>query len=347
MKIKHILAILLIVISIIFTACSSTTSQTTSPLKEQPTEPQQVTTESPEPQEATLPYSWTDNDIKITIHGIFKADQDTKEGWIGEDKEQYKVLISYENLSKQTIKEDATVGRLKLMTSNGNLYDPKYIGGESCNFQLDPQEGYQTHNYAFNINESEKPVELWKYESPDEKQPNVVFSVNDLILPPTMKMLELGQSLSIDEFEFRPLSVSDAKLIITGQYAGGVYYVSEPKTGYRFVYLEVEVVNKGKERKQPPLLGGDGEFKLVTQTGNTYQDIASIASLGFGSERWVGEASKEDKEKYPILVNYTFELQPNEQAELVKAFEIPEDSKPAYLTFRLLGDIKTVQINLK
>jgi len=227
------------------------------------------------------------------------------------------------------------------------LYDPKYIGGESCYFRFDPQEVHQTHNYAFNIREDEKPLELWKYESESDDQPIVVFELKELILPPTMVLIDLGQSLKVDQFEFRPLSMGASELIVTGAYAGGVYYLSEPKAGYKFAYLEVDVTNRGTERKQPPIYGGDGEFRVETDKGNTYQDIASIASLGFGSERWAGEASEEDKEKYPILVNYAFELQPGEQTKLVKAFEIPEDSEPKCFTFRLVGDIRTVQISLE
>lgn len=338
----------LVILALALSGCTPSAIDDTEITPESPSqETQEPESKTTLPQQDSLPYSWIDKDIEITIHGVFKADRDTEEGLIGEGKEQYKVLISYENISKQTVKADATVGRLKLKTSSENLYDPKYAGGESCYFRFDPQEGYQTHNYAFNIHQDEKPIELWKYDNEDDDQPRIIFELEELILPPTMVSINLGDSLEIGEFEFRPLSIGISELIITGAYAGGVYYLSEAKTGYKFVYLEVEVANRGKERKQPPIYGGDGEFKVETDTGNIYQDIASIASLGFGSERWAGEASEGDKEKYPILANYAFELQPSEQTKLVKAFEIPEDSKPAYCTFRLLGNIRTVQINLE
>ena len=341
-----IFAFVLLVLTLAFSGCAPSAIDDTEalPTTEQTQEPESKTTL---PQQYSLPYSWIDKDIEITIHGVFKADRDTEEGLIGEGKEQYKVLISYENISKQTVKADATVGRLKLKTSSENLYDPKYVGGESCYFRFDPQEGYQTHNYAFNIHQDEKPVELWKYDNEDNDQPRIIFELDELILPPTMVSINLGDSLEIGEFELRPLSIGISELIITGAYAGGVYYLSEAKMGYKFVYLEVDVANKGKERKQPPIYGRDGEFKVETDTGNIYQDIASIASLGFGSERWAGEASEGDKEKYPILANYAFELQPSEQTKLVKAFEIPEDTEPIEFTFRLLGRIKTVKITLQ
>jgi len=340
MKITRFIAILLIVIPLILSACSTTSST-----PENQTSNQQEQ-ESGTPQEANLPYSWTDNGIRITINGIFKADRNTEEGFIGDNEEQYKVLISYENTSQQMHRVDATVGHLKLMTSDGNLYDPEYIGGESCYFLLSPQGSYQTHNYAFNIQETEEPLELWKYESEDKENPSIIFDISALITPPTMRILELGQALQIDEFEFLPLSAGSTELIITGAYAGGVYYLAEAKTGYRFVYLEIEVINNDNERKQPPISGRDGEFTVQTDKGNIYQDIYSIASLGFGSERWAGEASAEDMKKYPILVSYAFELQPSERVKLVKAFEIPEDSYPVCFTFQLLDDIRTVQINI-
>jgi len=186
MKMARILAILLLAISLVFTACSPTTTPPTTPsptVQPDDTEPTEVQTQAPK--EEALPFSWTDGDIKITIHGVFKADHTTREGWIGEDEEQYKVLITYENISNQTVKADATVGRLKIKTSSGNLYDPKYAGGESCCFRLDPQDDYQTHNYAFNIHKNEQPLELWKYDSEDDEQPKIIFSLKELISSPT------------------------------------------------------------------------------------------------------------------------------------------------------------------
>ena len=49
-----------------------------------------------------LPVTWMDDSIKITIHGLFRVDEKTKEGWIGDDEEQYKLLITYTNTSNTT-----------------------------------------------------------------------------------------------------------------------------------------------------------------------------------------------------------------------------------------------------
>ena len=48
-----------------------------------------------------LPVTWMDDSIQITIHGLFRVDEKTKEGWIGEDEEQHKILITYANTSKE------------------------------------------------------------------------------------------------------------------------------------------------------------------------------------------------------------------------------------------------------
>lgn len=166
-------------------------------------------------------------------------------------------------------------------------------------------------------------------------------------LAPSVIEVEIGQSFEVDSFRFEPISIGVAERIITGPYKGGVYFLSEPKAAYKFICLRVKVRNEGMERKAPPLYGRDGEFKAKVDRGYIYQDIASIASLGFGSERYVGEATEKDREQYPTLASYVFELNPEEEAELVKAFEILRDTEPLEFTFRLLGRIKTVKITLQ
>lgn len=163
---------------------------------------------------------------------------------------------------------------------------------------------------------------------------------------PSVIEIEMGQSFKVDSFRFEPISVGVAERIITGPYRGGVYFLSEPKIGYKFVYLKVKVCNEGVERKEPPLYGRDGEFKVKVDRGYTYQDIDSIASLGFGSERYIGEATEKDREQYPTLISYIFELNPEEEGELVKAFEILKDTEPIEFTFRLLGHVEKVIVRL-
>ncbi len=126
---------------------------------------------------ANLPYSWTEGDIMITIHEVFLANSNTREGWIAEGYKQYKVRISYRNLAHRTLDAKASVGDLRLMTNRGNLYDPRYVGGSSCYGRLDPEYSYNTHNYAFNIRREEEPTELWKYKDKrKDKQPIMIFS---------------------------------------------------------------------------------------------------------------------------------------------------------------------------
>lgn len=122
-----------------------------------------------------LPYSWSEGDIMITIHEVFLADSDTKEGWVGEGYQQYKVRISYKNFAHRVTECKASVGYLRLMTDRGNLYDPKYVGGGGCYSTLDPEYSYDTHNYAFNIQNDERPTELWKYEDRSAEQPSIIF----------------------------------------------------------------------------------------------------------------------------------------------------------------------------
>jgi len=183
----------------------------------------------------------------------------------------------------------------------------------------------------------------------DEAREQVQSLQADNEAAPSVSLIEveIGQSFEVDSFRFEPISMGIAERIITGPYSGGVYFLSEPKTGYKFVYLKVKVCNDGMERKEPPLYGRDGEFKVQVDRGYIYQDIASIASLGFGSERWAGEATEEDKSQYPILNSSAFDLNPEEEDELVKAFEILEDTEPIEFTFRLLGRVEMVIIKLQ
>lgn len=158
---------LLILVIVIMSGCIE--EETTSEIPKETLQPLTIT---------SLPYSWTEGDIMITIHEVFSADSKTEEGWVAEEHQQYKVLISYENLAHRTSESRVSVGDLRLMTDRGNLYDPRYAGGSSCG-RLDPEYRYETHNYAFNIRKDEKPTELWKYEDSRDEQPSIIFKKLD------------------------------------------------------------------------------------------------------------------------------------------------------------------------
>jgi hypothetical protein len=155
---------LLILVVVMMSGCIE--EKTTSEVPKETLQPLTIT---------SLPYSWTEGDIMITIHEVFPADSKTEEGWVAEERQQYKVLISYENLAHRTSESRASVGYLRLMTDRGNLYEPRYSGGESSFGRLDPEYRYETHNYAFNIRKDEKPIELWKYEDSRDEQPSIIF----------------------------------------------------------------------------------------------------------------------------------------------------------------------------
>lgn len=126
------------------------------------------------PSDTTLPYSWTEGDIGITIYEVFLAGLGTKGGWVSDEHNQYKVRISYKNLTHRTTKSGASVGYLRLMTDRGNLYDPKYVGGSSCSI-LDPEDTYDTEDYTFNMRKEERPTELWRYKNSRAEEPDMIF----------------------------------------------------------------------------------------------------------------------------------------------------------------------------
>ena len=305
---------------------------------------------------ASLPYSWIEDPIMITIHGVFHTDSNTKEGWVSEKDEQYKVLISYKNTSakpyqsKYSLFEPSPgVGYLRLKTDSGNLYGPKYGGGAIVITPLAPKDHYTTHNYAFNIHMGEKPIMLCKYKDRKAEQPIIIFNLATLIPPPipnTMRIIKMRELLKTADFAFQPISVNTTKYVITGPYKGRRYALHKPKTGYKFVYLKLRVTNVGMECKGAPLYTRDGEFKVKVDRGYIYKDFAPTAAFFPGSKNWAREATETDRSQYPTLVNYVYRLCPEEKIELVKAIEILKDTEPTEFTFRLLGQIDTVKIKL-
>lgn len=308
------------------------------------------------PEEVELPYSWIEDSIKITIHGVFFSDKQTKEGWVGEKEEQYKILIGYENTMTKRYQVETSlsrpipgVGYLRLETDKGNIYDPKYAGGSTVHTPLQPKYQYTTHNYAFNIHKGEKPIKLYKYKSRNAEQPIMIFNLTILISPPipeSTRIIRVGETLKTKDFLFQPLSLNNTKYVINGPYKGKYYAMLKPKNGYKFIILKLKITNIGIERTEVPLYLRDGEFKVKVDRGYIYEDISASLSYNPGGGRWVKSAEDYDRRKYPILVDYAFSLNPEESIELVKAFEILENTEPIEFQFRLLGNIEDVFIKI-
>lgn len=302
-----------------------------------------------------LPVTWMDDSIKITIHGLFLVDEKTKEGWIGDDEEQYKLLITYANTSKERyessmsiFKPSPGVGYLRIETLSGAVYDPKYTGGSTVFSPLKPLYEYTTQHYAFNVQKGEIPAKLLRYHSRDRKQLTEVFIVQKLINPPvpeTTRQVVIGSKFVGGIFAYHMLKHSEAEFVIKGPYKGDSYAVFKPKSGYKFVLLFIEISNIGNKVEDAPLYAGDGDFYVITNIGELYADISPF--LIPTGDYWVQNTNRPSSLGYPVLNDYARGVYPRKSEVLVKAFEIPIWSNPKEFKFRLLGDIEEVIIRVE
>ena len=302
-----------------------------------------------------LPATWMEDSIQITIHGLFRVDEKTKEGWIGKDEEQYKIFITYANTSKEryepniSLFEDSPgVGYLRIETLSGAIYDPKYTGGASVPSPLKPLYEYTTHNYAFNLKKGEIPAKLLRYHNRDRKQLTEVFVVWKLINPPipeTTRQGTIGSKIIGSLFSYKILKHIEADFVVKGRYSRDKFHIFKPKPRYKFVVLFVEITNIGNTVERAPLYAGDGEFNVITNNGDSYADISPFLTPKFN--HWVQSTNDPSSLGYPVLKGSAFRVYPRESEVLVKAFEIPIWSNPAEFKFRLLDDIREVIIRVE
>ena len=121
----------------------------------------------------SLPYSEEKDGLKIIILEVVPAKE--KHGTlISKGYRQWTVNFRYENLLNIDFELPVTVQRsghcvglvssLKLKTDKGNLYKPRFVGGESECLSLKPKSSFEKKElYVFEILEDEIPIELWGY----------------------------------------------------------------------------------------------------------------------------------------------------------------------------------------
>ena len=305
------------------------------------------------PDTITLPYTWEENSISITIHGVFSTDDDTKEGWIGKDEKQYKVLIEYENTLSHEYNSKGKpvgVGYLKLKTNNENIYNPKYVGGAIVHSHLKPKRRYKTHNYAFNIHKTEKPVELLMYERANSRNPKLRFVLQKLIPPPlpdTTRIIEIGDVLRMEKFSVKPVAVEFPQFILKGPFVRNRYALAKARDKYKLCVVRIVFKNTSKTLTSIPLYTHDGDFRVRVTGGNVYNDLSPSIMLVPGNKYLMRVAAPADRVRYPLLKGSADSLNPGESVELIKAFEIPLHSNPIDIEFQLLGDVEKVIIRLK
>lgn len=303
-----------------------------------------------------LPVTWMEDSIKITIHGLFHVDKNTKEGWIGKDEEQYKLLITYTNTSKEKydpsmmslFEPSPGVGHVRIETLSGAIYDPKYGGGATIFSPLKPLYEYTTHHYAFNIKKGEIPAKLLRYHDRDRKQLAQVIIVRKLISPPipeTTRQGTIGSKIVGRLFSYSIIKHIEADFVVKGPYKRGIFHIFKPKPGYKFVVIFVEFTNISNTVENAPLYSGDGEFNVLTNNGDSYDDISPF--LTQTGDYWVRSTNDPSSLGYPVLNAYADRVYQRESEVLVKAFEIPIWSSPSEFKFRLLGDIKEVIIRVE
>ena len=302
-----------------------------------------------------LPATWMEDSIQITINGLFRVDEKTKEGWIGKDEEQYKLLITYANTSKKRYESSMSlfesspgVGDVRIETLSGAIYVPKYTGGAIVFSPLKPLYEYTTHHYAFNIKKGEIPAKLLRYHGRDRKQLAQVFIVRKLISPPipeTTRQGTIGSKIIGRLFSYSIIKHIEVDFVVEGPYKRDIFHIFKPKPGYKFVVIYVEITNIGNTVERAPLYAHDGEFNVLTNNGDSYDDISPF--LITTGDYWVQSTNDPSSLGYPVLNAYAFRVYPRESEVLVKAFEIPIWSSPSEFKFRLLGDIEEVIIRVE
>lgn len=107
-----------------------------------------------------LPYSWTLNDVEITLLGLTLA-EGYEHGIPLDNRKQYEVIIKFRNLLNTSNKiTNGYLGfdSLKLKTDVGNIWDLRYdVGNAVSSESLDPQEEFIKNESVFEIREKEIP----------------------------------------------------------------------------------------------------------------------------------------------------------------------------------------------
>ncbi|MGQ0795852.1 MAG: hypothetical protein ACT4N5_06695 [Nitrosopumilaceae archaeon] len=107
-----------------------------------------------------LPYSWTVNDIEITILGLGRVEDYERNNPMS-NKKQYEVLIKFRNLLKTSNKIKGNsfgFDTLKLRTDVGNTWDLKSnVENLTLTGTIDPEEEFIRNDSVFEIRGKELP----------------------------------------------------------------------------------------------------------------------------------------------------------------------------------------------
>ena len=111
----------------------------------------------------TLPYSWTVNNIELTLLGLAQVEGYERNNPL-DNKKQYEVIIKFRNLLKTNNKLTGGshgFNSLNLKTDVGNIWDLKYnIGNLMLTETLDPEEEFIRNESTFEIRKKEIPEHL-------------------------------------------------------------------------------------------------------------------------------------------------------------------------------------------
>ena len=111
----------------------------------------------------SLPYSWTANDIEITLLGLGRVEEFERNNPLA-NKKQYEVIIKFRNLLKKSNKiTGGSLGfdKLNLKTDVGNTWDLKSnVENLTLTGTLDPEEEFIRNESFFEIKEKELPEHL-------------------------------------------------------------------------------------------------------------------------------------------------------------------------------------------
>jgi hypothetical protein len=130
--------------------------------------PEDVLSPTSTPERLSLPFSWEEYDLRFTIFDVAPATSEEEQG-VGplEGYRQYVIHFQFENLLSQDLEipeGGAGFDSFKLKTVQGNVYEPRFVGGFPVFGSLRPRSIIASANYVFEIRTDETPAELWAYD---------------------------------------------------------------------------------------------------------------------------------------------------------------------------------------
>jgi hypothetical protein len=287
-----------------------------------------------EAQRVRLPYTFDDQGLRITVLEVVPT-EGTPGTLVKDGYSLWTVRFRYENPSNEDWDTGfgcAGLTTFKLKTSQGNLYQPRYLGGTVCG-RMPPQYTLdEADHLIFEIRQDEVPIELWGYAGESLSDAQLVYIFDMPVGTPTPTAPAgylIGESATITpEYRDRPftltfLSWKESDIAVRGPYVTG-HYTFTAQPGMKFVIVAFKFRNDWKSPQYTPSLEGT----LVTDKGHEFPVWDPPAGI-LSDECNPRQATEEERQTLPGDAAAYQELVPEAESEAgALVFEMPADEAP-------------------